>query len=119
MHSRHPAYGWWARCEGAPLPTLWRSPSVRDALDLTHRVGLAVDREQRRGLRQVDGIDHALDLGRDRHRVARGIRRGGGQRIGAVRPLRAVIALAVPAERLVGAGGHRIIAAANVLAGGI
>ena len=42
-----------------------REPSrlVHDALDLADRVGLAVDRQQRRRLGEIDRSDDALDLG--------------------------------------------------------
>src|ERR1700688_3738600 len=82
----------------------WRCRSARDALDLADRVGLAVDRQQRRRLGEVDRIDHALDLGADGHRIAGGIGCGRGQLVLAIRPLRAVVASAVPGEGLVVAG---------------
>ena len=72
--------------------------AAHHALDLVGRVGLAADREQRRGGGQVDGVDDALNLGRDGEVVALGILAGRGQRVGAGRPLRAVRALAIPDE---------------------
>ncbi|MHC2433014.1 hypothetical protein ACVMB0_000389 [Bradyrhizobium sp. USDA 4451] len=42
------------------------SRTAHHALDLVGGVGLAADREQRWGGSEVDGVDHALDLGRDR-----------------------------------------------------
>src|SRR5262249_34697065 len=77
-----------------------RSARAHGALVLGEREVLAADRKPRRRLRQVDGIDHALDLGRHRDRLAAGILSGDRHRVVAVGPLHAVGALAVPGEIL-------------------
>ena len=73
----------------------WWKSSVHDALDLVDGEGLAADRQQRRGLGEIDRADHALDLGRDSDRVACGVLGGSRELVAAVNLLRAVVALAV------------------------
>src|SRR5215216_2352389 len=67
-------------------------------LDLVGGVGLAADRQQRRGGAEIDRIDNALDLGGDRHVVAGAVLAGGGQGVSAGRPLDAIVTLAIPDE---------------------
>src|SRR5437879_5104592 len=67
-------------------------------LDLVGRVALPADGKQRRGGREIDRIHDALDLGGDRHAVARTVLAGGAHGVGACRPLDAVITLAIPDE---------------------
>src|SRR6185312_17007459 len=90
---------------------------VSDARDLAHRIGLAVDREQGRGLGKIDGAHHALDLRVDADGIARGVGCRCCERVLAIGPLRAVIALAVPGEGLVVAGAYRITAGIDSLPG--
>src|SRR6266851_9127519 len=92
---------------------------VGDALDLVDRVVLAVDRQQRRRLGEIDRIDHALYLGRDSHGIACGVGCGGGQLVFAVRPLRAVVAFAAPGEGLIVAGVDGVAAGEDGLAGAV
>jgi len=54
------------------------------------------DRPLRRILREIDRIHDRLHLGRNGNRLLVGIYRGGGERIGAVGPDAAVIAVTVP-----------------------
>ncbi|HEY6701100.1 MAG TPA: hypothetical protein VI137_09870 [Pseudolabrys sp.] len=54
------------------------------------------DRQLRRILREIDRIHDRLHLGRNGNRLLVGIYRGGGERIGAVGPDAAVIAVTVP-----------------------
>ena len=56
----------------------------RDALDLADRIGLAVDRQQRRRLREIDRTDDALNLFGNRDGIPRAICGGGGQLVLAV-----------------------------------
>src|SRR3977135_2268079 len=79
-----------------------------DGPDLVDRVGLVVDRQQRWRLGQVHRTDGTLDARGNADGLAVVVGPGGGQGVLAVRPLRAVVALAVPAEGLVGAGGDRV-----------
>src|ERR1700688_4002085 len=95
----------------------WRCRSARDALDLADRIILAVDRQQRRRLGEVDRIDHALNLRGYGHRIARAVGGGRGQLVLAVRPLRAVIAFAVPGEGLVLPGLDGVAVAVDGLPG--
>src|SRR5271169_5651658 len=80
--------------------------SVHDALDLVDGKGLAADRQQRRRLGEIDRTDDALYPSTDGHRVTGGVLRRRRERIIAVWPLGAIVALAVPGERLVIAGVH-------------
>ena len=57
----------------------------RDALDLADRIGLAVDRQQRRRLREIDRTDDALNLFGNRDGIPRAICGGCGQLVLAVR----------------------------------
>src|SRR5262245_43711200 len=75
-----------------------------DALELVDRVVLAGDRKQRRRFREIGGIDHGLDFGRDRNRLAVRVFRSDRHLVVAVGPLRVAGVLAVPRERLVLAG---------------
>src|SRR5215469_5119107 len=80
---------------------------VRDAFDLVHGVGLAVDGQQRRRLGEVDGAYCSHHLGADAYGFARAVGCGRGQLVLAVRQLFAIAALAVPDERLIVAGVDR------------
>src|ERR1700704_987493 len=94
-----------------------RTSLANDAFDLADRVGLAVDRQQRRRQGEVYRADHALDLGGDSHGFACVVRYCGGQLVVAVRPLRAIGTLAVPEEVLIVAGLDIIAAAEDDLSG--
>src|SRR6266702_146584 len=99
------------------VPSCSESRGLRaDALDLADGVALAIDRQQRRRLGEIDGRDRASDLRGDGDGIARTVRGGRRERVLAVRPLRAVIALAVPGEGLAVAGVRRIVARENGLA---
>src|ERR1700731_1405524 len=103
-------------CRSPQLPRR-PDPSADDALDLADRVILAVDRQQRRRLGEVDRIDHALNLRGYGHRIARAVGGGRGQLVLAVRPLRAVIAFAVPGEGLILPGLDGVAVAVDGLPG--
>src|SRR5260370_12761920 len=90
-----------------------------DAPDLVDRVGLAIDRQQRGRLGEIDRIDYPLYLGRDSHGIARGVGCGSGQLVLTIRPLRAVIALAVPAKGLIAAGVDGVAAGEDGLPGAV
>src|SRR5713226_3135657 len=103
--------------ESLIYPGLQRLGLARDALDLVDGVVLTVDRQQWGRLGEIDRTDHAHYLGGDGHGIARAVRCLSGQRVLAIRPLRAVIALAVPAEGLAGAGVDRVAAGEDGLSG--
>src|SRR5258708_29177128 len=96
-----------------------RNGLVGDALDLVDRVVLAVDRQQRRRLGEIDRIDHALYLGRDSDGIGRAVGRGRGELVPAIRPLRAVVASAAPGEGLIVAGVDGVAAVEDGLAGAV
>src|SRR4051812_15757837 len=90
-----------------------------DALDLADGVGAAVDGQKRRRLGQVDRGYGALHLGCDADAVARSVLAARRDRVFAVWPLRAVVALSVPGEGNVAAGAGGIFAGEHSLAAGI
>ena len=71
-----------------------------DPLDLVERVFAAGDRQQRRRLGEIGGIDDGLDLGRDRDRLSVRVLGGDRHLVVAVGPLQAAGVLAVPHQGL-------------------
>src|SRR5258706_8532691 len=92
---------------------------VGDALDLVDRVVLAVDRQQRRRLGEIDRIYRALYLGRDGDGIGCAVGCGRGQLVPAIRPLRAVVAPAVPGEGLIVASVDGVAPGEDGLAGAV
>src|SRR6266705_3259566 len=94
----------WLYCAGGAIG--WASatggwggcPGPNDALDLVDSVILSADREQRGACGQVYRVDDTLHLGGHRDIGAGGIGADHRHLVGSGRPLRAVIALAVPDE---------------------
>src|SRR4051794_5870747 len=73
---------------------------THDVLDLVDREVRPADRQRRRSRAEIDAVDGTLHGGGDRDRVAAGVLRADRHFVIAVRPLRAVVALAVPIEVL-------------------
>src|SRR5258708_21488067 len=90
-----------------------------DGLDLVDRVGLPVDRQQWRRLGEIHRTDRALQPGRSSDGLAVAVGCSSGQRIFAVRPLGAVVALAVPGKWLIVAGLDRVGVAEDRLPGAV